>query len=84
MTSERKTLKVFFHAWLTHMHQLVTFSELSNYVDTTGTGSMRVVAIAELQSLTAVQRRFRTEYVWTSTSYMKKHSVLGQQTENHR
>jgi hypothetical protein len=43
MSSERKTLKVFFHAPLTHMRQLVTFGELSN-VDTRGTGSMRVVA----------------------------------------
>jgi hypothetical protein len=34
----------FFHAWLTRMCQLVTFGELSNDVDTTGTGSMRVVA----------------------------------------
>jgi hypothetical protein len=42
--SERKTLEVFFHARLTHMRQLVTFGELSNDVDTTGTGSIRVVA----------------------------------------
>jgi hypothetical protein len=44
MSLERETPKVFFHAWLTHMHKLVTFGELSNNVDTTGTGSMRVVA----------------------------------------
>jgi hypothetical protein len=37
-------MKVFFHARLTHMRQLVTFGELSNDVDTTGTGSMHVVA----------------------------------------
>jgi hypothetical protein len=40
MSSERKTLKV----RLMLMRQLVTFGELSNDVDTTGTGSMRVVA----------------------------------------
>jgi hypothetical protein len=34
----------FFHAWLTRMRQLVTFGELNNSVDTTGTGSLRVVA----------------------------------------
>jgi hypothetical protein len=45
MSSERKTLKVFFfHAWLTRMRQLVTFGEPNNDVDTTGTGLMRVVA----------------------------------------
>jgi hypothetical protein len=44
MSSERKSLKVSFHAWLTRMHQLVTFGKLSNDVDNTGTGSMRVVA----------------------------------------
>jgi hypothetical protein len=32
------------HAWFMHMRQLVTFGELSNDVDTTGTGSMRAVA----------------------------------------
>jgi hypothetical protein len=44
MSLEMKTLKVFFHAQLMHMRQLVTFGELSNDVDTAGTGSMRVVA----------------------------------------
>jgi hypothetical protein len=44
MSSERKALKVFFLAQFTRMRQLVTFGELSNDVDTTGTGSMRVVA----------------------------------------
>jgi hypothetical protein len=34
----------FVNARLTHMRQMVTFSELSNDVDTTETGSMRVVA----------------------------------------
>jgi hypothetical protein len=38
------TLKVFSQAWLTRMRQLVTFGELNNEVDTTGTGSMHVVA----------------------------------------
>jgi hypothetical protein len=33
----------FFQVWLTHVRQLVTFGELSNDVDTIGTGSMRVV-----------------------------------------
>jgi hypothetical protein len=74
----REALKVFFHAWLTCMHQLVTFGELSNYVNTTGTGSMHV-SLVQLRSPTAVQRHFRT--IWTTTSYMEKHSVLGQQTE---
>jgi hypothetical protein len=41
---ERKTLKVSSHVQLTRMRQLVTFGELSNDVDTTGTGSVRVVA----------------------------------------
>jgi hypothetical protein len=41
----RKTLKVvFFHTQLTRMCQLVTFSELSNDVNTTGIGSVCVVA----------------------------------------
>jgi hypothetical protein len=43
-SSERNPLKFFFHARLTRMRQLVTFGELSNNVDTTGTSSMRVVA----------------------------------------
>jgi hypothetical protein len=34
----------FLHAPLMHMHQLATFGELSNGVDTTGTGSVHVVA----------------------------------------
>jgi hypothetical protein len=34
----------FSHARLTRMHQLVTCGELSNDVDTTGTGSLCVVA----------------------------------------
>jgi hypothetical protein len=44
MSSERKTLKVFFHARLTRMRQMVTYGELSNDVDTAGTGSVLVVA----------------------------------------
>jgi hypothetical protein len=45
MSLERKALKVlFFHARLTRIRQLVTFGELSNDVDTTGTGSMHVVS----------------------------------------
>jgi hypothetical protein len=39
MSSERKTLKVLFHVRLTRMRQLVILGELSNDVDTTGTGS---------------------------------------------
>jgi hypothetical protein len=42
----KKIYEIFFHARFTRMRQLVTFGELSNYVDTTGTGSMRVVAIS--------------------------------------
>jgi hypothetical protein len=36
MSSERKTLKVFFRARLMRMRQLITFGELRNSVDTTG------------------------------------------------
>jgi hypothetical protein len=36
--------KFFFMPGLMRMRQLVIFSELSNNVDTTGTGSVRVVA----------------------------------------
>jgi hypothetical protein len=43
MSSERKAL-IIFHARLTRMRQLVTCGELSNDVDTTGTGWMCVVA----------------------------------------
>jgi hypothetical protein len=32
-----------FYARLMRLRQLVTFGELSNFVDTTGTGSMRAV-----------------------------------------
>jgi hypothetical protein len=45
--TERETMEVFCHVRLTRMRQLVTFGELSNdveTVETTGTGSMRVVA----------------------------------------
>jgi hypothetical protein len=38
LSSERKTLKVLFHAQLTRMRQVVTFRDLSNDVDTSGTG----------------------------------------------
>jgi hypothetical protein len=44
MSSERKTLKAFFHAWLTCICQLVTFGKLNNNVDITGTGSTCVAA----------------------------------------
>jgi hypothetical protein len=44
MSSERKNRKVVSHAQLTRMRQLVTFGKVSNDVDTTGTGSKRVVA----------------------------------------
>jgi hypothetical protein len=41
-----KILKVFFfHARLTRMRKLVTFGELNNDVDTTGTGSSAPLAI---------------------------------------
>jgi hypothetical protein len=43
LSSERKTLKVVYDL-LTRMRYLVTFSELSNDIDITGTGSMRAVA----------------------------------------
>jgi hypothetical protein len=35
-----------------------------------------VLWLAELQSLMAVQCRFRTQYIWTSASYVEKHVVL--------
>jgi hypothetical protein len=35
---------VYIIAWLTRMRQQVTFGDLSNDVDTTGTGPMHVVA----------------------------------------
>jgi hypothetical protein len=41
----KENSKSSFHARLTCMRQLVTFGDLSNDVDTTGTGSMRVAAI---------------------------------------
>jgi hypothetical protein len=44
MSSERKTLEVLFRDRFTRMRQLVTIGELSNDVETIGTGSMRVVA----------------------------------------
>jgi hypothetical protein len=53
-------LKDFFHAWLTRMRQLVTFGELSNNVDITGTGLMRIVA--SRVTISPVQCRFRTQY----------------------
>jgi hypothetical protein len=44
MSSERKILKVSFDAWLTGMHQLVTFAELSKIVGTTGADTMCIAA----------------------------------------
>jgi hypothetical protein len=44
-----------------HMRQLVTFAKLSNDVDTTGTGSMHVVARRVAISY-AIQRHFRKQY----------------------
>jgi hypothetical protein len=43
------------------MVKLVTFGELSNNVDTTGT-VLNVLWLGESQFLTAVQRRFRNQY----------------------
>jgi hypothetical protein len=60
MSSERKSLRVF-RARLTRMRQLVTCGELRNDVDTQEQGQC-VLWLAELQSLTAVQCRFRTQY----------------------
>jgi hypothetical protein len=40
----KENTESFFHARLTRMRQLVIFGEISNNVDTTGTGSMRVAA----------------------------------------
>jgi hypothetical protein len=64
------------------MLQLVTFGELSNDVDTTGTGSVRVVASRVAISYGCPVSFWNT--MWTSISYMEKHSVLGQQTEDYR
>jgi hypothetical protein len=59
------------------MHLLVTFGELSNDVNTTGTGSICVVGSRVAISY-GCPASFRMQYIWTSTSYMEKHSVLGQ------
>lgn len=75
-------MEVFFHAWLTRMRQQLTFCELSNDVDTTGTGSMRVVASRVTISY-GCPASFQNA-IWTSTSYTEKHSVLGQQNEDYR
>jgi hypothetical protein len=44
MSPEKKTLEIYFHAHLTRMSQLMTFGELSSYVNSTGTCSMGVEA----------------------------------------
>jgi hypothetical protein len=44
VSSETKTLKVSFLSAITRIFKLMTFGDLSNNVDSTGTGSMRVVA----------------------------------------
>jgi hypothetical protein len=64
------------------MRQLVTFSKLSNDVDTTGTGSMHVVASRVAISYSCPA--WFQNAIWTSTSYIEKHSVLGQQTGDYR
>jgi hypothetical protein len=64
------------------MRQLVTFSELSNDVDKTGTGSMLFLA-----SRVAISYGCPASFqnaIWTSTSCTEKHSVLEQQTEDYR
>jgi hypothetical protein len=58
------------------MRQLVTFGELSNDVDTTGTGSMRVVA-SRVAICYGCPASFQNA-IWTSTSYREKRSGLGQ------
>jgi hypothetical protein len=50
-----------FHAQLIGMRQLVTFDELSKDVDNTGNVQC-VLWLAQLPSLTVIQRRFRTKY----------------------
>jgi hypothetical protein len=40
----KENIESFFHARLTRMRQQVSFGELSNDVETTGTGSMHAVA----------------------------------------
>jgi hypothetical protein len=67
----------FLHALFKRMRQLVTLGELSSDVDTTGTGSMRVVV-----SRVAISYGCPASFwnaVLTSASYTEKHSVLGQQ-----
>jgi hypothetical protein len=59
MLSEKRAQ--FFHAWLMPMCQLVTFGELSNDVDTTGTGSVRVVA-SKVAISYGFHRHFRMQY----------------------
>jgi hypothetical protein len=57
------------------MHLPVIFGELSNDVDTTGMGSMLVVASRVAISYGCPASFQNT--IWMSTSYMEKHSVLG-------
>jgi hypothetical protein len=64
------------------MRELVALGEISNYVDTTRTGSLRVGA-----SRSAIRYGCPSTFynsTWTSTSYMEKPLVLGQQTEDYR
>jgi hypothetical protein len=64
------------------MRQVVTFVELSNDVDTTGTGPMRVVA--SRVAISYVQHRFRTQYgrqppIWKSMRFWdnKLRNIVG-------
>jgi hypothetical protein len=59
-----------------------TFGELSNDIDSTGTGSMRVVASRAAISYGCPASFWNA--IWMSTSYTEKHFVLGQQTEDYR
>jgi hypothetical protein len=66
----------------TRMRQPVTFGELSNDGDTTGTGSVRVV-VSRVAVTYGCPASFYNA-IWTSTSYAEKYSALGQQTEDYR
>jgi hypothetical protein len=71
----------FFHVELTRMCQLMTFGELGNIADTTGTGSVRVVA-SRVEICYGCPASFYNA-MWMAASYTKERSVVGQQTEDY-
>jgi hypothetical protein len=77
-----KFLNFLFHSRLMRMRQPVTFGELSKNVDTTGIGSMRVVA-SKIAFIYGCPVSFQ-KTILTSTSYSEMHLALGQQTADCR